>query len=196
MMSGGGMGMSPTMSDDVAPLTIAEAKDAATAYLDGLDPDALSVGEVMIFDNHAYVQVIDTQLEQGAFEVLVDPVTRAVMPEPGPNMMWNRQYGYMGSMMNESSMSQPGRMSAASTTTDSLPVSPEEAIATAQRYLDVYGEGLQAADTADVFPGYYTIHTIRDGETVGMLSVNGFTRQVWLHTWHGALIDMTEGNHT
>ncbi|NIP27727.1 MAG: hypothetical protein GWO38_28915, partial [Phycisphaerae bacterium] len=51
---------------------------------------------------------MDNDTGSGAFEVLVDPVTRNVFPEPGPNMMWNTEYGMMsggnmgmmGGMMN------------------------------------------------------------------------------------------------
>ena len=45
----------------------------------------------------------------------------------------------------------------------------------------------------DGFYGYYTIDILRDGRIAGMLSVNGYTRQVFLHTWHGNLLEMVEG---
>lgn len=69
------------------------------------------------------------------------------------------------------------------------------AVETAQRYLDRYLPGADADEEADAFYGYYTIHILRDGETVGMLSVNGTTRQVFLHTWHGDLIEMSGESH-
>jgi len=28
-----------------------------------------------------------------------------------------------------------------------------------------------------------------------MLSVNGYTGQIWYHTWHGAFVDMSEHEH-
>jgi hypothetical protein len=34
-----------------------------------------------------------------------------------------------------------------------------------------------------------------DGETVGMLSVNGYTGQVFPHTWHGDFVEMSESTH-
>src|SRR4030042_381249 len=34
--------------------------------------------------------------KSGAFEVLVDPTTKAVFLEYGPAMMWNTDYGMMG----------------------------------------------------------------------------------------------------
>jgi hypothetical protein len=46
---------------------------------------------------------------------------------------------------------------------------------------------------ADPFYGYYTIHTLADGEIEGMLSVHGSTGQVWYHNWHGGFLQMIEG---
>ena len=40
--------------------------------------------------------------------------------------------------------------------------------------------------------GCYTVHILRDSQIVGMLSVNGYTRQVFVHTWHGDLLEMVE----
>ncbi len=45
----------------------------------------------------------------------------------------------------------------------------------------------------DRFYGYYTLHTLRDGEIEGMLSVNGYTGEVWYHAWHGPFIQIQEG---
>jgi len=91
------MGMMSSISNlnNAEPLTIAEAETAVTDYLATLDNDNLTLGEIMIFSNHAYAQVMDTETGQGAFEVLIDPTSRAVFPEPGPNMMWNTEYGMM-----------------------------------------------------------------------------------------------------
>ena len=38
------------------------------------------------------------------------------------------------------------------------------------------------------FPGYYTTDFLLDGKPAGMLSVNGYTGQVWYHTWHGQFL--------
>lgn len=37
---------------------------------------------------------------------------------------------------------------------------------------------------AGAFPGYYTFDFGRK-EVEGMLSVNAYTGEVWVHTWHG-----------
>ena len=59
-----------------------------------------------------------------------------------------------------------------------------------------HGRHATADEHADAFYGYYTIHTLENGEVVGMLSVNGFTGQVFPHTWHGELVEMgDEADH-
>lgn len=200
-MMGGGMmgGWGANSLYAVRPLSLAEARAAVENYLANLGNEDLALREVMIFDNHAYAEVVEKSTGIGAFEVLVDPVTRAVFPEPGPNMMWNTKYGHMSGvgMMGMMGMMRPGGMPALrpAEIPAKMPVSPDQAVATAQRYLDAYLPGAQAGDEADAFYGYYTIHILRDGQTVGMLSVNGYTRQVFVHTWHGDFVEMTEETH-
>ncbi len=222
MMNGGMMGggqYSGMMGNyggltDVDPLSIEEVETAVTNYLATLNNDNLSLGEIMIFDNHAYAQIIDETSGTGAFEVLVDPVTQNVFPEPGPNMMWNTEYGMMssnsgfgmmGGMMN--GQYGPGMMGEGQydgmmsgnmmenfgyAPGSEINVTAEEAIENAQEYLDVYLPGKTAETTADTFPGYYTIHVLEDGETIGMLSVNAYSGKVFLHHWHGDFIEMAD----
>jgi len=168
------------------PLTVDQAQQAVDTYLKGLNNPDLSVGEVMIFDNNAYVMVKETSTGLGAMELLVDPVTQAVSPEPGPNMMWNLKYG----MMNGSGMM--GGNAAPKDVSPDMPVTPEQAVQAAQRYLDSYQAGTQAEQQPDKFYGYYTLHILKDGQVVGMLSVNGFNSQVFPHTWHGNFIEMSK----
>ena len=194
------------------PMSLEDAETAVTDYLATLNNNDLTQGEIMIFDNHAYAQIIDEATETGAFEVLVDPVTGSVFPEPGPNMMWNTEYGMMagisGSMMDgqfDSSMMGEGQygsmmdgnmMGNFGYAPDAeINITAEEAVNTAQEYLDAYLPGKTADETADAFPGYYTLHVLEDGETIGMLSVNAYTGQVFLHHWHGDLIEMVGEVH-
>jgi hypothetical protein len=208
------------------PLSIEEAETAVTDYLATLNNDDLTLGEIMIFDNHAYAQIIDETKETGAFEVLVDPVTGGVFPEPGPNMMWNTEYGMMSGdnfgmmddmmngqfgsgmmdgsqygsdMMGESqygSMMGGNMMGSFGYAPDAeINITAEEAVDAAQEYLDAYLPGKTADETADTFPGYYTLHVLEDGETIGMLSVNAYSGQVFLHHWHGDLIEMVGEGH-
>ncbi len=209
MMSGsGGYGMGSGMmrgygynSASVAALTLDDAKAAAETYLASLDNLDLKISEIMIFDNNAYVIVTEESTGLGAFELLVDPASQIAFPEYGPNMMWNLKYGglnhqYMmggqGGMMNGMMGSNawfdasPAYMSA------DMTVSPEKAIEYAQAYLDANLAGATAAADPVQFYGYYTLDFERDGVVVGMLSVNGFSGQVFLHTWHGTFIEEME----
>jgi hypothetical protein len=72
-----------------------------------------------------------------------------------------------------------------------MPVSEEGALKSAQQYLDASLPGAKVEEGADAFYGYYTIDIQRDGKIVGMLSVNGYNSQVFLHTWHGDFIEMS-----
>jgi len=179
---GRGRGVWPGSKPDV--LTIEEAENAINNYLSGYRSDEeLHIGEIMIFDNQAYAQVVEEETGIGAFEVLVDPYTNNVFYEQGANMMWNLRYGHMrGSMMGSVYYGDGEDMS----------ISGEEAVEIASEYLSSNNSNLSVDDRADPFYGYYTIHTMIDGEVVGMLSVNGYGGQVIIHTWHGDFIEMSE----
>lgn len=182
------------------PITLAEAEQALQGYLAALGNEDLVVGEIMIFENHAYAQILEESSGVGAMEVLVDPATLSVFPEYGPNMMWNQKYGMMGGygMMGMGSMmggfnmmgNFAGTYSSANLSGE-MDIDAEQAREAAQRYLDRYSPGQVADEHADPFYGYYTLHIVEDGETVGMLSVNGYSGQVFPHTWHGELLEMS-----
>lgn len=201
MMGGSGMmGGYFFNSSDAEPLTIAEAEQAVHDYIEGFQGNDLAIGEIMIFDNHGYAEIVEESTGIGAMEVLIDPATSAVYPEYGPNMMWNQKYGHMGGsggygmggMMSGSGMMGYGYRDFTSADPENMPVSAEEAVGFAQEYLDHNVSGTRADDHADPFYGYYTIHILQDGKVIGMLSVNGFSGNVFLHTWHGDFIEMSE----
>jgi hypothetical protein len=146
------------------------------------------LGEVMVFDNHSYAQIIETSTGIGAMEVLVDPTTREVYPEHGPNMMWNQKYSPMGSMHGRN---WPEADDLDPEAVENMPISLAEGVSAAQDYLDEYYSGREADDHGEAFYGYYTLHVEEDGEVVGMLSVNGYSGQVFYHTWHGELLEMS-----
>ena len=166
-----------------------QAAQAAQQYLNATwrNPD-LVVREVMEFSNHFYVQIQEQSTGIGAMELLVDKITGTVHPEPGPNMMWNTKYSPMGSGGH---MGGWGWGGPAQAPTAEMPVTPEQARQFAQQTLDVYLPGATAAEEVTTFYGYYTLHYERAGQ-VGMLSVNGFTGQVWFHNWHGQFLGAKE----
>ena len=75
------------------------------------------------------------------------------------------------------------------------PFGEQEATEIAGRWLAAYRPGVTVEEHADPFYGYYTIHTQKDGEIEGMLSVHGTTGQVWYHTWHGAFFSLIAHRH-
>ncbi len=190
---------------NTTPLTVGQAKAAAGKYLAQLNNADLTIAEVMIFSNNAYVAVKETSTGVGAFELLVDPVSQIAYPEHGPNMMWNvkysalnhqymmggygsgmmRGYGGYGGMMGNWNSQLPSPGNAAS----SMSVTAEQAVQYAQKYLDANFPGASAANDPMQFYGYYTLDYSKDGKIIGMLSVNGYSGQVFPHAWHGSFIE-------
>ena len=190
--------------------SISQARHQAQAFADHL---GLTVGEVMRFTNNYYAE-LDEKDGTPATEVLVDPQTGATFLEYGPAMMWNTAYGMMSGfvpagaagmmgngsgMMGGGGMMQGGGMmgGAGDPTYTPAPagqkptVSSVQAAETAQRWLQRFGTGL-APGAPEPFPGYYTLHVLRDGKITGMLSVNAYTGAVWDHWWHGTFLGMEE----
>ena len=122
-----------------------------------------------------------------AFEFLIDRFNGGTHSEPRPNMMWNTKYGHMGSTMMG--------LRQRPTSLDPIPITAEAASARAQEYLHRSALWLTADKEADAFYGYYTFHTLRNGDVVGMLSVNGYTREAWIHSWHGEFLGFVGEGH-
>jgi hypothetical protein len=211
----GGRPFGPMMEDfgrglsaDIEPLTIEAATEAVQTFLDDLGRENLALGEVMIFDNHAYAVIEDTTTGQGAFEVLVDPVRQVVHLEFGTSMMWNTTYGMHGTDPITGTGRMGGRMTQApapwagvagigdfgpaTIPTDATPLTDAEAREQALAYLEQTYPDQTLSATAEAFPGYYTFDVETDGAPVSMLSVNAYTGQVWYHTWHGTFVEMSE----
>ena len=165
-----------------APLTLDQAVESARQYLAAYGNPDLALTEVMEFSDNFYAEVEEKSTGIHAFELLIDRYAGDVYHEPGPNMMWNTRYGHMGGMMGGWGGRQAGPMS----------VTPELARKIAQGWLDKFLPGTLAAEQADAFYGYFTIHVMRDGQVYGMLSVNSYSGDVWYHTWHGDFIGMKE----
>ena len=170
-------------------LSLEEAEAAVERYVERLGYTSLHVTEVMEFERNFYAIVAEEDTGIGAMELLVDRSSGAVGPEPGPNMMWNAEYGMHGRAGGM--MGQGGMMGGYATGEMSL--SPQKAEEAAQEWLDANFPG-RAAGEADSFYGYYTLHFLKDGEIEGMLSVHGSSGDVWYHSWHGGFIAMA-GEH-
>jgi hypothetical protein len=68
-------------------------------------------------------------------------------------------------------------------------VSVDRAHELVQAWLDANEPGVKVETAGDVFPGYYTLETLRNGQIEGMISVNASSGAVWPHWWHGQLIE-------
>ena len=184
-MMGGAYGV-PTPS---SPARSAPAKDLnavrerVNAWLRARGLGGLKVAEVMAFTRNDYV-VIEDASGHAAFELISGPRGEWLMPEPGPNMIWNSRYGMMrGSewgMMGGYDGYGPSRRGEQS-------ISASRARTIAGQWLDKNLPGRRALDPR-AFPGYYTIDVGAGGHPVGMLSVNTTTGAVWYHTWHGSFL--------
>ncbi len=156
-------------------LSMDEAKDKVLEYLSDRRMENLELNEIMEFQGNFYAQIKESDTDVNAFELLIDPYYGYVSGEPGPNMMWNAKYGHMGGFSSEE-----------------MSLSEKDAIAKAGEFLSANSNGLEVEDHADRFYGYYTIHTVMDGKVEGMLSVNGYTGDVWYHSWHGSIVQMDD----
>ena len=121
-----------------------------------------------------------------AFELLIDPYTGAIQPEPGPSTLWNTKYGRGEGMAGI--MQQGWAAPGSGQPSVDMPIKPEQAVKNAQAYLDAQKGGLKVK-TADKFYGYYRLRTLdKDGKLAGMLAVNGYSGRVWDGNRFGKLL--------
>ena len=186
-MSGGPM-VRRSSTYEVRPTSLDRAVELATQYVVSIGNGDLDVREVMQFEKNFYFIVYEKSTGTGAFEMLIDLYGSWIRPEPGSNMIWNTKYGMMDGMGMNDMMRGYKRRNAP---TANMPVTPEQAQKIATEFLKSYPAGV-TTEEPDVFYGYYTIHLLKDGQVYGMLSVNGYTGQVWYHNWHGAFVAMRE----
>ena len=160
------------------PLNITTAATIAENYVASIGIADLDVEEVEEYSANFYVQVTEKSTGNGAFELLINKYTGSIYPEMGPNMMWNTKYGMMrGGIL--------GGIFGTPTTTMTLTAT--EAEANAQQYLTAYLPGTTVGDFT-TFYGYYTFEVLNGATPYGMVSVNGYTGQIWFHTWHGTFV--------
>jgi hypothetical protein len=175
MMGGGGM-MRPgagIYQSGGQRIGISAATTIARNFMQSRTDLAFDISEVMEFQYNFYVDFTEKSTGIHAFEALIDPFTGDLYPEPGPSVMWNTKYGMMsGVLWGASSASSP------------MTVTESQAKNFAQAFLDGYLPGAKTQD-AERFYGYYTLNFTKDGRIYGMVSVNGYTGQVWYHSWHG-----------
>jgi hypothetical protein len=174
MMSGdmmGGMAMMQTYPANAQPVTLEDAQARFLEVAQRFGPN-VQVSDLMTFSNSYYARLLDEQ-GNGVAEVLVDRYSGFVYPEPGPNMMWNTRSGMMGYGFG----GQPRYDLGAAQTL-------------AETFLSSYLPAAKVT-SAQTFEGYYTFDFGRS-DTEGMLSVNAYSGEVWVHTWHGTLLSVND----
>lgn len=186
----GGMRMA-VYTANAKPLSDAKAYKSLGDYAARYGTN-IKLKDIMTFTENVYAQVVDAKTGAGYGEILFDRYSGSVQPEPGPNMMWNTRYG-MGwggsSMMGNNGMM--GKTPAApSQVTVPIQAAVRYAEPAAQKLAKQFLSGYlpnTKLHEGQAFPGYYTYDYGRN-EIEGMLSVNAFTGEIWIHTWHGSFI--------
>ena len=168
-------------------ISIDRAAELANDYLESLGNNDLAIDEIMEFEFNFYIVYYEKSTGIGAFESIIDKQgaygmmgimgSGYVRPEQGPNMMWNIKYGM--------------RMMYGAGITSGTTIGEDDAREYAQRYLDEHFTGSVVGDVHQ-FYGYYTVHVVTDNKVSGMVSVNGYDRQIWYHNWHGKYIQTLE----
>src|SRR3990170_7659381 len=164
-------------SSNGTALTIDTAVTVAQRYLASLNNPDLAIDEVEEYTQNFYVLYYEKSTGFGAFEMLIDKYSGSIYSEMGPNMMWNTKYGMMSGMMG----------TYRGTPTAVMPITVDHAKASAQQFLNANLPEITVGDET-AFYGYYHIDVLLSGSTYGMLSVNGYTGQVWYHNWHGNFV--------
>jgi len=181
------------------PIMMDQAKAIAEQYLASTRDSNLAIREIMEFQYNFYIIYYEKDTGRGAFEMLiwkqVPPygygmgggmmggwaTAGTIMPEPGPNMMWNTKYGPMAN----------GMMGYGFRGSSTMTVSEANAQRLAQAYLDANFNGAKT-EMATEFYGYHTFDFTINGKIAGMISVNGYTGQAWYHSWHGSFVQEVE----
>jgi len=169
MMGSGMMGnMMAIYYPDSKPITQDEALKDMQNFARQYYGSNIEIEDFMAFSSNYYAVLKDKNSNQSVAEIIVDRYSGSAYPEPGPNMMWNTLYG-------------AGRAQAGGSGFD---------LAVAQKlagdFLLSYLPGAQIMESK-AMPGYYTFDFGRN-ETESMLSVNAYSGQIWVHTWHGSYL--------
>lgn len=155
--------------------------------------EELIIGDIFIFeDSEYYFSIIEKETGKGAMELLVNQYTQYIYPEYGPNMMWNLKYGmhYTKGMMHGYKVDD-GYFQVSNFSKDNE-ITMEKAYNEGTSYLKKKDKNLELNDKHHDFYGYYTFHVEKEGMPIGMLSVNGFTGDVWYHDWHGRVTEIID----
>ena len=183
-------------------VSMSQAVQIFKNYLGSIQNTNIALHEVEEYQYNFYAAYYEKDTGNFAFQMVIwktgttymmgmmgyTGATGIAVPEMGPNMMWNTKYHVTNGMMGWNMMGGNGMMGSGQGSSTPMTVTSTQAKTFAQQYLNNTLPGKIAGD-ADTFYGYYNIDVLTDGLPYGMLSVNGFTGQVWYHTWHGTYME-------
>lgn len=185
-------------------ISLDRLKNKVDEYIE-LFAEKLMIGDMFVFeDSDYYFSITEEETGMGAMELLVDPYTGFIYPEFGPNMMWNLKYG-MHNNSGYGMMGIRGMMSGNYYKKDLLDdkylkrneIHMKDAYDLAKLYIEKKTSSeYTVSQDGHEFYGYYTFHIEKDGATTGMLSVNGFTGEVWFHNWHGTVAQVIDAHES
>ena len=185
--------------DTEEKLDIELLEENVEKYINQYDEN-LVISDIFLFEeSEYYFSIMEEDTGMGAMELLVNQYTGDVYPEYGPNMMWNLKYG-MHNNSGYGMMRGSGMMSRSSSyysyaTFDGNEISNSDAQKIAAEFVyKNFSNEYVVSEKGHEFYGYYTFHIEDNDETIGMLSVNGFTGEVWYHSWHGTVTEVIDGH--
>jgi hypothetical protein len=179
---GYGCGTAPVYpyGTSTTPLTISQAVAAANEYLTSLNNPDLAIANVQEYAVNFRFSLYEKSTGVGAYEMTINKYTGYVYPGMGPSVTWNTKYGIINGVLTVYN----------ATATATMPVTAAQAQTFAQQYLSTVMPATTVGDVT-TFYGYYNVEVLSGGNTYGMLSVNGYTGQIWYQAWHGSFIQET-----
>jgi len=162
------------------PLTISQAVTAANEYLTSLNNPNLAIAKVQEYAVNFRFVLYEKNTGIGAYEMTINKYTGYVYPGMGPSVTWNTKYGIVNGALTVYN----------ATATSTMPVKAAQAQSFAQQYLSTVMPATTVGTTTP-FYGYYNVEVLSGGNTYCVLSVNGYTGQIWCQAWQGSFIQET-----
>jgi hypothetical protein len=177
---GYGYGTAPIYGAYTTPLTISQAVAAANEYLASLNNPNLAIANVQEYAVNFRFALYEKNSGVGAYEMTINKYTGYVYPGMGPSVTWNTKYGIVNGVLTIYN----------ATAKATMPVTAAQAQSFAQQYLSTVMPATTVGNTTP-FYGYYNVEVLSGGNMYGVLSVNGYTGQIWCQAWLGSFVQQT-----
>lgn len=166
-----------------APLGSTNFKSAervAKSYISGVK--GIKLEEMIEFDDSFEAEYKESKTGIGAFEIIIDKSSGTVLPEMGPNMMWNTKYGMTNRFRG---------FGLRGKTNNKLSISIDQAKSIASNYVKSNGIDMSVGQP-EVWYGYYEFHLLKGNKPGAQIDVNGLNGDVWYEDWHGPILAIKE----